>query len=130
MIEAMTKKQRREPATFAPATMEKLKEALAIEDGTAPIGRETFANVWDALEDTPGDAAIMTVRSDLMTALIDRVESWTLPQAEAARRLGVTRPRLDELLRGKINKFRTDDLIAMAGNARLAVEIGLTEKQG
>lgn len=71
----------------------------------------------------------MTVRSDLMNMLIDRVKGWKLPTAEAARRLGLTRPRLDELLHGKLSRFQTDVLIAMAGNAGLAVEIGLTEKQ-
>jgi len=101
---------------------------MAIVGGTVTIPRERFTNVWDALEDTAGAAAIMTVRSDLMSALIDCVESWALPQTDAARRLGVTRPRLDDLLCRKIDRFRTDDLIAMTGNAGLGIKIGLTEK--
>lgn len=125
----MTTNPRREPARFAPTSMEKAKEAMAIASGTGKVESETFANVWDALEDTPGAAAIMTMRSDLMRLMTERVNGWKLPPSEAARKLGVTRPRLDELLRGKIHKFSTDDLVAMAGNAELSVKIELTERQ-
>ena len=38
--------------------------------------REFFANVWDAIEDDPTVAANMTMRSDLLIALQQRVESW------------------------------------------------------
>jgi predicted XRE-type DNA-binding protein len=41
----------------------------------------TFANVWDALEDSPEDAATMTMRSDVMIAIKDKVRSWSTTQA-------------------------------------------------
>ena len=56
--------------------------------------RESFANVWDAIEDDPAVAANMTMRSDLLIALQQRVESWKVTQAQAARRLEITQPRL------------------------------------
>ena len=67
----------------------------------------TFANVWDALEDSREDAATMTMRSNVMIAIKDQVRSWNTTQAQAARQLGITQPRLNDLLHGKINKSGT-----------------------
>ena len=82
-----------------------------------------FANVWDALSDTPEEAANMTMRSDLMIAIQQKVRGWNLTQAEAARRLGVTQPRLNDFLRSKIDKFSLDTLIALAGHAGIRVRL-------
>ena len=43
----------------------------------------------------------MRVRSELMIAVRSKVESWKVSQTEAARRLGVTQPRLNDLMRGR-----------------------------
>jgi predicted XRE-type DNA-binding protein len=83
----------------------------------------TFANVWDALEDSPEDAATMTMRSNVMIAIKDQVSSWKTTQAQAARRLGITQPRLNDLLHGKINKFSLDTLMTLATRAGLKVKI-------
>lgn len=85
--------------------------------------RETFASVWDAIEDTPAEAENMKLRSALMMDLeaFIRSQGWT--QVEAARRLGVTQPRVSDLLRGKINLFSLDALVAMAAAAGLHVEM-------
>ena len=83
----------------------------------------TFANVWDALEDRPEDAAIMTMRSNVMIAIKDKVGSWNTTQARAARRLGITQPRLNDLLHGKINKFSLDTLTTLASRAGFKVKI-------
>jgi predicted XRE-type DNA-binding protein len=87
------------------------------------IRTQTFANVWDALEDTPEDAATMTMRSNVMIAIKDKVTSWNTTQAQAARRLGVTQPRLNDLLNGKINKFSLDALVTLAQRAGLKVKV-------
>jgi predicted XRE-type DNA-binding protein len=76
-----------------------------------------FANVWDAIEGSPEDAATMTMRSNVMIAIKDTVRSWNTTQAQAARRLGITQPRLNDLLHGKINKFSLDTLNDL-GDAR------------
>ena len=83
----------------------------------------TFANVWHALEDTPEDAATMTMRSHVMIAIEDQVRSWNTTQVQAARRLGITQPRLNDLLHGKINKFSLDALMTLATRAGLKVKI-------
>ena len=84
---------------------------------------KTFANVWDALEDNPAAAATMTMRSNVMAALTDTVRAWDLTQAKAARRLGITQPRLNDLLRGRIDKFSLDTLLTLATRAGLKVKI-------
>jgi predicted XRE-type DNA-binding protein len=87
--------------------------------------RQRFDNVWDALERTPAEAAAMTLRSRLLIAIEERVRSWNITQAEAARRLKITQPRLNDLLRGKITKFSVDTLINLAAQAGISVRIDI-----
>jgi predicted XRE-type DNA-binding protein len=77
-------------------------------------GYEEFANVWDALPDTPEEAANLTLRSDLMDEVetIIKQNGWT--QKEAAKRCGVTQPRINDLLRGRISRFSIDALVNIA----------------
>jgi predicted XRE-type DNA-binding protein len=93
------------------------------DDGPGPA----YASVWDAIEDTPAEAANMRVRSELMIALKMRIadQGWT--QAEAARVMGVTQPRVSDLVRGKIERFGLDALVAMVAAAGLAVEVRVRE---
>jgi predicted XRE-type DNA-binding protein len=88
---------------------------------------QAFDNVWDALEDTPEEAAHMTMRSDLLIAIGQRVQGWKLTQAEAAQRLGITQPRLNDLLRGRITNFSLDALITLAGKAGFAVRLDIAD---
>ena len=83
----------------------------------------TFANVWDALADSPEEAATMTMRSNVMIAINDKVRAWNTTQARAARRLRITQPRLNDLPHGKINKFSLDALLTLATRAGLKVKI-------
>jgi len=84
---------------------------------------QTFANVWDALEDSPEDAATMTMRSNVMAIVTATVRGWNTTQAQAARRLRITQPRLNDLLKGKISKFSLDTLLTLATRAGLKVKI-------
>ena len=84
---------------------------------------ETFDSVFDALADTPAEAANMKARSELLSVLNSRIRSWDLPQEAAAARLGITRPRLNDLLRGKLGKFSLDALVNLATAAGLVLEI-------
>ena len=84
---------------------------------------QTFANVFDAIADTPAEAANMKARAELLSALRSRVNGWGLPQEAAAKRLGITRPRLNDLLRGKLSKFSLDALVNLASAAGLVLDI-------
>jgi predicted XRE-type DNA-binding protein len=91
------------------------------------MDRQSFENVWDALEDTPSDAANMSMRSNLLIAIERQVRGWNVTQAEAARRLGITQPRLNDLLRGRITNFSLDALITLASAAGLTVRLQLAD---
>ena len=91
------------------------------------MSNERFANVWDAIEDTPAEAENMKLRSALMMALKDHVARAGLNQSQAAKLFGVTQPRVSDLLRGKINLFGLDTLVNMAVAAGLHVEMRVLE---
>ena len=86
---------------------------------------ETYASVWDAIVDTPEQAANLRARAELMQkiAAIVQESGWT--QAEAATRCGVTQPRMNDLLRGRVSRFSLDALvnIATAIGRRVHVEL-------
>ena len=88
---------------------------------------ETFDNVFDALADTPAGAANMKARAELLSAVRARVRSWDLPQEAAAARLGITRPRLNDLMRGKLGKFSLDALVNLTAAAGLVLEIKVAD---
>jgi predicted XRE-type DNA-binding protein len=75
---------------------------------------ESFDSVWEALGLSPQESASLEARSMLMIQLreIIRKEGWT--QTAAAKRCGVSQPRVNDLMRGKIDKFSIDALVDMA----------------
>lgn len=87
---------------------------------------QTFASIWDALAETPDEAATMRRRAELALAIGQAVEGWNLSQSQAAARLGITQPRLNDLLRGRLDRFSLDTLMALAERAGLAVEMRIT----
>lgn len=89
--------------------------------------RQSFENVWDALEDTPAEAANMSMRSALLIAIDQKVRSWGVTQAEAARRLGITQPRLNDLLKGRIANFSLDALVSLSAQAGLSVRLDIAD---
>lgn len=84
---------------------------------------QKFANVWDAIEDSPSEAENMKLRSALMMALSEHIQGNDLSQAQAAQLMGVTQPRISDLMRGKITLFGLDALVNMATAAGLRVEM-------
>ena len=80
---------------------------------------QRFASVWDAIEDTPQQAASMRARAELMMAMQGWVKASGKTQAEAARLFGITQPRMSDLIRGKISLFSLEALIDMATVAGL-----------
>lgn len=79
--------------------------------GTEP---KVYASVWDALADTPEQAANLRTRAELMQqiAAIVKESGWT--QMEAAVQCGVTQPRINDLLRGRVSRFSLDALVNIA----------------
>lgn len=79
-----------------------------------------FASVWDAIENTPQEAASMRARSELMMNLAEVIRQQGMTQAQAAELFGVTQPRISDLMRGKVTLFSLDTLIDMAATAGMA----------
>jgi predicted XRE-type DNA-binding protein len=85
----------------------------------------TFTSVFDALADTLQESANMRARAELAQALTALVlaQGWT--QAEAAQRCGVTQPRMNDLLRGRISRFSLDAMVNMAVSSGQRVRMAL-----
>ena len=86
---------------------------------------QKFTSVWDAIEDTPQQAASLKARSALMIELASVIDSSGITQAQAAQLFNVTQPRVSDLVRGKINLFSLDTLIDMAAAAGLSPSVKL-----
>ena len=87
--------------------------------------RKSSGNVFRDLRFSRQEAEHLKIRSDLMIRLTRFIEAGNLTQAQAARLLGVTQPRISDLVRGKIDRFSVDSLIEMLGRtgARIAVVV-------
>jgi predicted XRE-type DNA-binding protein len=65
-------------------------------------------------------------RSTLTIAIREVIESWNGTQAAAAKRLKITQPRVNDLLRGRIDKFSLDALMKLAARAGLTIRVELS----
>ena len=80
-------------------------------------------NVFRDLGFPPDKAEHLLVRADLMMRLERELGSRALKQAQAAKLLGITQPRVSDLLRGRGELFSADALIDML--ARLGIRVRL-----
>ena len=92
------------------------------------MANERSTSVWDALVDSPEEAENLRLRSKLMRASTRTVKGWEVSQKEAAQRLHVTQPRLNDLLKGKIDKFSLDALVNMLASANLEIDVIVKKK--
>jgi predicted XRE-type DNA-binding protein len=83
-------------------------------------------NVFRDLGFSKEESEHLVVRADLLIQVQKAIASRRLKQAEAAKVLRVTQPRVSDLLRGRIDLFSTDALIDML--ARLDVGVRLVVK--
>lgn len=72
---------------------------------------------------SPTEARNLRLRSELMTALRKFIEKEGLTQADAAKRLKVSQPRISDLTRGKISRFSLDTLVNMLTDAEINVDL-------
>lgn len=92
-----------------------MTEKLRMERGSG--------NVFRDIGFPSDEAQNLLLRSDLMSRIERFVRSSGLTQKECAARMGVTQPRLNDLLKHKIDKFSLDALVNMLGHAGLRVEL-------
>ena len=92
--------------------------------------KQRFTSVWDAIEDTPQNAASMGARSGLMMSLAEVIRQQGMTQAQAAVLFGVTQPRISDLMRGKVNLFSLGTLIDMAATAGMGPTVKVSTPKG
>jgi len=80
-------------------------------------------NIFVDLGFTKGEAENLKMRSELIIRIVDWYRKSGLTQAAAAKVLGITQPRLNALLKGKIGLFSLDALVNIASRAGLNVRL-------
>jgi len=85
--------------------------------------KKTSGNVFRDLGFGREEAANLKMRAMLMVELEKYIRAQRLTQRQAAERFGVTQPRISDLVRGKIELFSVDTLIAMLSHAGVTVDI-------
>jgi predicted XRE-type DNA-binding protein len=85
--------------------------------------RQSSGNVFKDVGFPNREAAHLLIRSDLMIAVARVLKDRKLTQVRAARLLGVSQPRISDLVRGRIDLFSIDSLVEML--AKLGVSVSL-----
>lgn len=86
---------------------------------------ERYASIWDALAESAEEAANLKVRAELMRKIATLVQESGWTQARAAERCGITQPRINDLLRGRISRFSLDALVNIAAALGQQVHVKL-----
>ena len=87
---------------------------------------DCFVSVWDAIADSSAQAANLAARAELMRGIAKIVQRSKWTQADAASRAGISQPRMNDLLRGRISKFSLDALVGIADALGQRVSVRLT----
>lgn len=74
------------------------------------------------------EAAHLQLRSELMIKLRKRLSALGATQEQAARLLGVSQPRISDLMRGKIDRFSVDMLVKLLGKTGADVRVTVRNK--
>jgi predicted XRE-type DNA-binding protein len=90
---------------------------------TTATTNQTFASVWDAISNTPQEAANMKAKSLLLMALQKWLSKFDGTQKDAAVLLSISQPRLSDLKRGHIDLFSLDTLLNMADLAGMSPSV-------
>lgn len=90
---------------------------------------ETFNNIWDALIDDPIEKESIKIKSDLMIAIELYIKKNKLTQAQAAKLMQVTQPRISNLVNGVMDKFTIDSLVEMLARVGETVRVEVGEEQ-
>ena len=85
--------------------------------------RVSTSNIFRDLGFNAKEAENLKLRARLMVELEKHIREKRLTQKRAAERLGVTQPRISDLVRGKIDLFSVDTLITMLTQAGLKVDV-------
>lgn len=91
--------------------------------------RRSTGNVFRDLGFGAEEAENLRIRADLMIQLTKLIDARGLTQAAAAKLLGVTQPRISDLVRGKIDRFSIDSLVEMLGHTGAHVSFVISRRR-
>ena len=92
--------------------------------------QRSTGNVFRDLGFGPEEAASLKIRADLMIEIERLLKRRRLTQTAAAKLLGVTQPRVSDLVRGKIDLFSIDTLVDMLTRAGVRVRLNVRRSRG
>lgn len=82
-----------------------------------------YKSAFDALSDNRMESANLKMRAELMNHITTQIRNMSGTQSQIAEQCGISQPRLNDLLNGKISKFSLDALVNI--NANLGCEVDL-----
>jgi len=86
---------------------------------------ESSGNVFIDLGFPPEEAAILSMRAELMARLRETIAERHWTQADASAALGIAQSRVSDLVRGKWDKFSLDMLVTLATRAGRTVSLAV-----
>jgi predicted XRE-type DNA-binding protein len=87
------------------------------------VKKRQTEDIFEQLGFDRNQAANLALRSEMMDTLIGEIEKKGLTQTQAAKALGVSQPRISDLMRGKMHLFSIDTLITLLSALGLRVEM-------
>lgn len=88
----------------------------------------TTGSIFDDLGFDDAEAENLKIRAALMRAIEKYISDHKLTQAKAARLMGVSQPRVSDLITGKIDKFTIDMLVNMLARAHVSIALVIDDK--
>ena len=92
------------------------------------IAHTTTGSIFDYLGFDASEAENLKIRASLMQAIEQYISAHKLTQATAAQLMGVSQPRISDLITGKIDKFTIDMLVNMLAKAHMSVTLVINDQ--
>jgi predicted XRE-type DNA-binding protein len=97
---------------------------------TKLVGHIARGNVLDDLGFSPEESAVLRMKADLHSKILKTIAQRHYTQADLQRHLGEPRPRISDLMRGKISKFSLETLVGYAERLGLQPQLKTAEFVG
>lgn len=88
-----------------------------------------YASVWDALIEEPGERESYKIKSKLMMSIEKYIKDNELTQEKAAELMGVSQPKVSNIVNGKIDKISIDLLIKMLVRIDIDIDLSINKPQ-
>ena len=120
VLHASQKKTRRTAPAELELARQRFKQVMRVSN---PMTAKTYTSVFDAIANTPQEAVNLRLRAEVMQRIAQRIERKGWTQAEAAKQGGITQPRINDLVRGRLSRFSLDALVNIAAAMGLRMEL-------